>query len=145
MSSLLTDTMLLYRQRICPTFDSRRNEVVHDNTLVVSLSLAYGASIQLLHIFSDRDIDAYWQRLDIARACVTFTAEVCQADLDLLSFSGWLPWISAYEVLTWELIRLTMAKDIEGAADVRADLDRMMETYMRFSKHYSFSSKNRVS
>jgi len=143
--SRLIDVMTSYRQRICPTFNGMRNETDHDGTLVLSMTLAYGALIQLLHLFSDEDADSYQQRFGVAQACARLAAEACQVDMNLLTLTVLLPWHSAYEVLEWELNRLAMSGHTgKGAADVRADLDGLMGAYINIAKHYSFSFKQKL-
>ncbi|KDQ14060.1 hypothetical protein BOTBODRAFT_358526 [Botryobasidium botryosum FD-172 SS1] len=144
--SQLTETMVSYRQHVCPTFKMRNNEVAHDSALVLSMMLAYGASIRLLHLFADDDKSAYQQRLDTARACVKLAAETSGTNMQgLLTLSVLLPWHSSYEVLAWELIRLTESGQIAAAAEVRADLDQLMDAYITIAKHYStMSFRNRA-
>jgi len=143
--SRLIDVMTSYRQRICPTFNGMRNETDHDGTLVLSMTLAYGALIQLLHLFSDEDADSYQQRFGVAQACARLAAEACQVDMNLLTLTVLLPWHSAYEVLEWELNRLAMSGHTgKGAADVRADLDGLMGAYINIAKHYSFNFKQKL-
>ncbi|KDQ20175.1 hypothetical protein BOTBODRAFT_389068 [Botryobasidium botryosum FD-172 SS1] len=80
VTSHLSTTMALYRQRVCPSFDpARRGEDDHhDHMLILSMALAQAAMIQMLNIFSEQDVAAYNQRLDIARTCARLAAEVCQ-------------------------------------------------------------------
>ncbi|KDQ20176.1 hypothetical protein BOTBODRAFT_51508 [Botryobasidium botryosum FD-172 SS1] len=87
-TSVLTDAMALYRQRVCPIFGSTQNEVDHDSILILSIFKAYGASILLLHIF-DQDTEAYQLRFDIARACARLAAEICLININLLNMTVW--------------------------------------------------------
>jgi len=142
VTSLLSDSIVSYRRRECPTFDNARNKVdcTHDCTLIFSMTITYGALIQLLHIFADKDPSSYRQRVEAARACAKLAIEVCRVDASLLNVTIWLPWYSAYEVLSWEFTRLKKNKDYKGAAALRADLDGLMDAYMRFAERYSFQN-----
>jgi len=97
--------------------------------------------IQMLNIFSERDVASYKQRLDIARTCAGLAVEVCQISVSLLHLTIWLPWHSAYEVLAWEFIRLHGLKGSEAAAAVRAELDGLMDAFSKFASHFAFKSK----
>jgi len=142
VTKLLHDAMVLYRHRTCPTFDRKGNkeDCTHDCTLIFSMTITYGAWIQLLHIFSEEGNTFYQQRFEVARACAKLAVEVCKVDASLLNVTIWLPWYSAYEVLAWEFTRLKNLKDHKGAADVRTDLDGLMDAYLRFAERYSFKN-----
>ncbi|KDQ20173.1 hypothetical protein BOTBODRAFT_27581 [Botryobasidium botryosum FD-172 SS1] len=141
-ASLLADSIVSYRNLVCPNFDRAQNreDPSHDNALILALTLAYASIIQLLHTFSNNDVGVYKQRLEIAQTCARLGVEATRVNLDLLNVIIWLPWASAYEVLAWEYIRLCALKDTEGAAAIRVDLDGMMDSLQKFAGHYTFKT-----
>jgi len=145
VTSLLADTIALYRQQKCPSFDRARSQLedhIHDSSLIFALSMTYGALVQLLQIPTDQDVDLYPLRFNIARTCARFAAEVCQVDLDLLNTAIWLPWLSAYEVLAWEPIPSAMLGDSDAINAAKADLDGLIDAFKKFGEHYLFDFKS---
>jgi len=136
-TSRLSKAMESYRQRTCPTFDTcHQDDYGRVTTLVFSMTIAYAASIQLLHILSDRDTNSYQQRLDVARECAGLAIEVSQNNPRLLHVAIGLPWTSAYEVLAWEYIWFNGPTDNEGATDVRGELDAFIDTFKIYARQY---------
>jgi len=138
--SYLIDVMVSYRHQICPTFERilDQKDHRHNCALILSMSITYAASIQLLHISSDEDATSRRRRFEMARDCARLAVEVCHVDVDLLSITIWLPWYSAYEVLAWELTRLKALEDYKGADAVRNDIDGLIDVYKKFADHHSF-------
>ncbi|KDQ20179.1 hypothetical protein BOTBODRAFT_184143 [Botryobasidium botryosum FD-172 SS1] len=138
--SLLSDSMKLYRQRVCPNLDHLRKEEGpgHDEILVLAMTLVYAGLIQLYNMLPNQDTVVYTKRLEVARACACLAAEASGVSPKLLHVIIHLPWNSAYEVLAWEYIQLIRSNDKVGAADVRADLDGLMDSYKIYAQYYYF-------
>jgi len=138
-TSRLSKEMESYRQRTCPTFDTcHRDDYGRVTALVFSMTATYAASIQLLHILSDRDADSYQQRLDVARECASLGIEVSRDNPRLLHVTIGFPWASAYEVLAWQHIRLNQPTDNEGATDVRAELDAFVGAFKIYARQHGY-------
>ncbi|KDQ12513.1 hypothetical protein BOTBODRAFT_34477 [Botryobasidium botryosum FD-172 SS1] len=137
VSSHLADSMVAYRQRVCPTFDRARctESLGHDSTLIAAMSMMYAALIQLLNIFADQDA-MYERRLQIARECAYLAVEVCSLDPNLLHTSIWLPWTSAYEVLLWESLRPRDLGTSSNAFVIRTELDQLTDAFEMFAQHF---------
>ncbi|KDQ19045.1 hypothetical protein BOTBODRAFT_184834 [Botryobasidium botryosum FD-172 SS1] len=129
VASHLYETMVTYREKVCPTFSRRRNydDDGHDGTLICAMSITHGALIRLFDIIADTDADAYQQRLATARTCLALGFETYRADPFLFHHLLILPWCASYEVLALEMDRLNKQDNNEAAVAVRLEIEILME------------------
>jgi len=140
----LSETMGIYRERVCPTFNCVRygKGNGHDGILILSIFVTYGALIRLYGMSADKDILAYKRRLAAASACAVLAAEAAKTDPNLLHLTVYIPWCAAYEILAHEIIRLGTVGDAEGADAVQVNIDGLtvsLETFARRHTHTHMS------
>ncbi|KDQ20177.1 hypothetical protein BOTBODRAFT_62508 [Botryobasidium botryosum FD-172 SS1] len=146
VASCLAEDIALYRRQKCPSFDrpsspAKSDNLVHDSSLIFTISMSYGALIQLFHVFAG-DFRSHRKRFDVARKCARFAAKICRVTPSSVNLATWLPWYSAYEVLAWHPIPFEMLGDGAAVAAARTDLDALTDAFKRFGRHYSLDFKN---
>ncbi|KDQ08345.1 hypothetical protein BOTBODRAFT_38031 [Botryobasidium botryosum FD-172 SS1] len=130
VASRLSETMVAYRQKTCPTFSCARRfeNDEHDSTLVFAMSICYATLIRLLNASTDtrRDHDLYQRRLQLARDCVALGEEASSVDPALIMPVIIMAWCTSYEVFAWEAIRLKERGEGEAVAAALKEVEGVM-------------------
>jgi len=89
--------------------------------LALANSFARSCLIMLYNVLMEKDSAYHFKRLHMARTIVSLAKSVCATQT--LHLLLWIPWMSAYEVLALELVRLTTMSDAAGAAAIQLELE----------------------
>ncbi|KDQ08344.1 hypothetical protein BOTBODRAFT_38030 [Botryobasidium botryosum FD-172 SS1] len=130
VASQLSETMMAYRLKICPTFScARRYENDdHDSILVFAMAACYAALIRLhsAPVDTNRNCGSYQRRLQLARDCVALGAEANSVDPALIMPTIIIAWCTSYEVFAWEVVRLNKLGESDAAAAALVEVEATM-------------------